>query len=742
LKLVPPSDKRSTRCIRRPVDSIETVRFRCTWIASLATACLAVTMLVSASTSPVYALQACTADEIIAQDPGCPASGNCTITRAFDIANGCTLDFGTRDLSIGQNGSLVVGEGALTIRAQTLTLSPRALIDARAPRMPNTHGGMVLIRTRGSVSVLKSNLPGVIDASADGSAGVIDIIAGGSITITGAVRADGLSPFGGAGLITLRAAGDLVTQATSVISASGGTQSTGGSLDLSASGNLEIGETLDVNGGDGGAVALSAGGHVVARGILAQASGDAGSGGCVEVAAGTAVQVLGPILCNGTSANDGTSGGCGGNVCIDAAFGNLTVAADINAESGIDGGGGGISLTSKGELRTQAGTSVSVRGHGGEGLGGCLTIDSDLSATIGGRLDASGGCSGGAIELCASTDVTLDAPVDASARAGAGSGGGVTMEAGIRGQGTLIVNTTIDAGGGPCDIDDTCGCGGCIDLSACNLQVMPAGRLFVRGSDAGGENLLTAREQLTIFGTLNATTTVATGTDGRNRLVYPLHKPAIGTDRGVPAPSVSTFPSCSPELSQGCLLPCPTCGDGIVEFPETCDDSVGPPQPCDGCTAFCRVENCTDNLMCTLDTCTQPLGCHFLPPTTPCAEGTATPTHTPSPSATATVTPTASPSPTSSPSSTATATATQSASVTPTSTPTDTPTAVPTPAQQGDANCDASLTAADPAAVIRLGSTPGSDRCGADANRDGTIDATDLELAIGLIFGRPVSAVR
>ena len=67
-------------------------------------------------------------------------------------------------------------------------------------------------------------------------------------------------------------------------------------------------------------------------------------------------------------------------------------------------------------MRTQAGTAVSVRGHGGEGLGGCLTLDSDRSAIIGGRLDASGGCSGGGIELCASADVTLDAPHEGEVR--------------------------------------------------------------------------------------------------------------------------------------------------------------------------------------------------------------------------------------------------------------------------------------------------------------------------------------
>lgn len=47
------------------------------------------------------AVPVCTAGDIAAVDPGCPAQGACTITRDLEVTGDyCTLDFGTRPVSI------------------------------------------------------------------------------------------------------------------------------------------------------------------------------------------------------------------------------------------------------------------------------------------------------------------------------------------------------------------------------------------------------------------------------------------------------------------------------------------------------------------------------------------------------------------------------------------------------------------------------------------------------------------
>src|SRR5207249_1983420 len=54
--------------------------------------------------------------------------------------------------------------------------------------------------------------------------------------------------------------------------------------------------------------------------------------------------------------------------------------------------------------------------------------------------------------------------------------------------------------------------------------------------------------------------------------------------------------------------PCPACGNGQVEYPETCDTGAanGPCQPCD---QNCRTHTCDDRNACTTDTCDPLAGC-------------------------------------------------------------------------------------------------------------------------------------
>src|SRR5262249_6874764 len=113
------------------------------------------------------------------------------------------------------------------------------------------------------------------------------------------------------------------------------------------------------------------------------------------------------------------------------------------------------------------------------------------------------------------------------------------------------------------------------------------------------------------------------GFDGTNAFIFPSRKPPIVMGAVTPAASLQPQTTCiAANTPLNCLEACPTCGNGIVEFPETCDQ-LGTPVSCDGCSAFCRLENCNDQNVCTTDSCDPTLGCRHVPVTNgiSCSDG-------------------------------------------------------------------------------------------------------------------------
>ena len=598
------------------------------------------------------ALDACKAADITE----CPGTGACTITKTYVVGDGCVLDFGTRAVTLNPpNGALDINSGSVTLKAGSLTIAANGVaarqIDGRGNGTPpaTTTGGRISIQTTGPVNIQKSgSARGRIDVSGDDQAGTIEIIAGGSVTIAGALNADNTTSAG-----------------------------TGG--------NITIGDLIDVHGSDAGMVTLAAGGQVNVQQIDAHGAGDGGFGGLVTITAGTAAQILGNQLLQGGTSSTGAGGGDGGTFSVESDYGDVQIAANITAfGASPDGGGGEIDLTAHGAINIQSGT-LDASCAGAQGPGGLVDMAADLSFTSGGTINASGGVSPdgsvGEIDLDAGGAITLNGStqrIDASGHGTGSVGGSVNFTAGGKGAGTFTINNTIDVTGA--------GMGGRTNLTGCDLIVAATG-IVKAGAPTAGENDLTAREQLTINGKVNAAK-VGPGTDGRNVLTYPTRKPpVVALNAATPAAQLMGLSTCTPANPSGnCLLPCPTCGNGRVEYPETCDDSNT--VSCDGCSSGCQLENCNDGLLCTIDSCTDPrLGCRHVPAPTPCIEP---PTPTPTVTPTATITPTATPTPTatntrtatptrtSSPTRTPTSTATPTLTPTPTRTPTATPSATPT----------------------------------------------------------------
>jgi cysteine-rich repeat protein len=558
------------------------------------------------------AISACTAAQISANDTGCPSgTGPCNITKQFVIGNGCTLDFGTRAVTVAASGELDIGSGNVALKAGTLTLAAGGLIKGRG-----TMGGMIALNTTGTVLLQKvGSARGTIDVSGNSRAGVIQIDAGGTVTLQGKMLAQQLTTSGSGGSIQVRTTGDFISNAASTLSASGGVAGSAGYIWIEAGGRVDLGDRVDLVGGEGGYLTVTAGTDAVVRAVDTYAIGDAGSGGDVEVYAETRVQLLGALSASGNGSGTGAGGGNGGYFYVEARFGDLTVSANVLGEGAApDGSGGDLDFYSRGTLVVAPAATVSVRGNGVESFGGQLAMYAFLDLSSGGVLDTSGGWDANYVDLTAGRDLTITGRIDATGRAAGGTGSGVSLIAGDEGKGRLQVQNTVDVGGGGCSVDAGCGGGGWTDLSGCDVTLTSAGSLMARGPWAGDNDVL-AREQLTIQGRMDATTTTPGqpgASDGRNSLTNTAAKPAVVTGPVVPAATMWSFPACTAWNSPPpCLVPCPTCGNGVVEFPESCD-TPGTPQSCDGCSMYCTLENCTDPNICNIETCDLRLGCQWV----------------------------------------------------------------------------------------------------------------------------------
>lgn len=718
-----------------------------------------------------FAYEACSAAQVISQEPNnnCPNSAvlpcniRSTITLPAAAAN-CVFDFGTRAVAIGSassgGGKLQFGSKIVSLKAGSLTIYPNGLLQGvgSGTTPPTDTGGMVTVETTGTVTTLSGGgLQGRIDVSGRTNGGVVTINAGDNVSVGAKIDAGQIpnAAQAGGGTIRINSLKGIIVSAD--VDVAGGTQSVGGGeIDLNAGGQVQITGSLTITGADGGIANISAGTTAQVEDISGNGQSDLGSGGTVTITAARDIQVTGLLSLQG-SGTIGLGGGCGGFLCVESSFGGIAFSGKVLAEGAIpDAGGGEIDLVARGDITI--GTSVpmstatiSAKGIGIDGCGGgiCIETDGNINLQSAGRIDSSGGAGGGDATLIAGRNMTLDGVVDVTGRNVGSLGGTLIIEAGDETSGDLTMTNLVDANGGDCDPGPTYGCGegGTADVSACNLTIAsPNGELRARGS-AGGALTLTARKQMTVAGKVNASRTASTELEGSVIL-----KSVTGSSPNVTGPvspvaSKQSLPPCDHPNQVGCLDPCPTCGNGIVEYPETCD-TAGTPVNCDGCSTFCRLEvSCNDNLVCTTDSCDPVAGCLNLP-IPGCIEPTATPTLTPTvtptftmtrtftvtntPTATRTVTPT----PTRTSTGTVTSTPTRTASPTVTNTPTITPTSPPCP---GDCNLDSAVSQVEIdriIAIINLCSAnpagcpavpgEGSQCLAADINGNGQVSAAEL----------------
>ena len=268
---------------------------------------------------------------------GCPPNAvSCTVSNDFEAPAGCVLDFGNRNVVF--KGTFDVGSSALTVTARAITVQGQL-----KARSETTRGGTISLTANGDATHSGDIIvtAGRIDVAGN-SAGLMRLTAAGKIDLqsTTPLVANG-NQGGGAGTINL-VAGTSIRQGGDV-SATGGTQSDGGSISYRAGSDIDVLRRIDAIGGvlDGGDVDLIAGDDITIEQPIDASGNNGGAGGSISARAGAdvlggvkpggALQVIGNLKGDGSSDVDG--GVDGGDISL-SALGPIAVAGAIHATGG------------------------------------------------------------------------------------------------------------------------------------------------------------------------------------------------------------------------------------------------------------------------------------------------------------------------------------------------------------------------------------------------------------------------
>ncbi|MFT5041888.1 MAG: hypothetical protein ACI8TX_002868, partial [Hyphomicrobiaceae bacterium] len=445
------------------------------------------------------------------------------------------------------------------------------------------------------------SLSGRINGNATEPAVVI-ILAVGDISFSKSVNINGLGVESDGGEFSVDSLDGSITIDTTV-SVTGGSESQGGEIALSADQDVIINDKLDANGGDfdGGVFEIFAGNdYVQDASLLANATAGEGFGGEAVIDARRDLTVVAGSQNNrnriATEGHTGAEffGGDGGTQ-------ELTAGRDMSLGTFTRFEGNGALPDGRGaDLFVGAGRDffldgeIEARSLGGQGAGGFIQVDTEGDLEIGpnGNIDLFGGSTGGGdCEILSDGDFTHRGLVDVSAGSD-GPGGSIEIDSGsdVHLMGTL-------SGSGA----DGASSGGQIRIDACRIALASTG--VIDNAIDGGANTLIVRESAVLSA---GSELLARGNGGSNTLIHrdPNKPPTLA---GTATPAVTV-------LINEDLVGCPICGNSEIDQGEHCDDgnSVGG----DGCSAGCLdegciadtpdfpvVDLCDDGIACTADSC-------------------------------------------------------------------------------------------------------------------------------------------
>ena len=359
------------------------------------------------------------------------AGGTCTaaavrMTTAIEVmVGGCEFDLDGRTLSIEKTFEMN-GQGFIrVIDAGNITVIPAGKLKARGDFVdPNniTQGGMITLTSSGTITI-----DGDMEVSGD-SAGSIRLTAAGNVTTGSNSQILGIGKtsvpdlgmlFTDGGELTVVSQTGSITLG-GVITLTGANQGTGGFVDFTAARNITLNKNADVSGGggDGGEFDALAGDHIaINANINADSRVGAGFGGVISLAAGE--DSLGGVVAGGT---------------IDVNGASLQMQGS-NTDT-FAGDGGELDASAPGRIRF-FGAGMVIRADAGgnfDGSGGSILIDSgdaslfvlgptDGDLEIGGSISMTSGNlggEGGSIDLSAGRDLTITATINISGYDNAG----------------------------------------------------------------------------------------------------------------------------------------------------------------------------------------------------------------------------------------------------------------------------------------------------------------------------------
>ncbi|HAX75413.1 MAG TPA: hypothetical protein DCY88_06190, partial [Cyanobacteria bacterium UBA11372] len=204
--------------------------------------------------------------------------------------------------------------------------------------------------------------------------------------------------------------------------------------------------------GNGGAIAISANGDIVAKGAIQSRSielpgaAKAGNGGPISITTATGninVNQLQTFSRIGTSSQ--AVPGNGGNITVNTNSGNIIVngevlSASLNDSSDNTGDGGSINITSRGG---SIAIDAPLRSYSESGKAGEIRLEADNDITVNGSINSTSiSGNGGAIALTAKNNITVSEL--SSYTSGLNNGGNITLNAG-----NTITAGKIDSTGAP-----------------------------------------------------------------------------------------------------------------------------------------------------------------------------------------------------------------------------------------------------------------------------------------------------
>ena len=543
----------------------------------------------------------------------------CFITSDKTADAGITLDFGSRSVVLSRVltiDNLPTGAvGSLIILAGNFSIIGDGQIKGNGG---SNQAGTITIDVPGDIRVDGTRFNGAFRmAGSDG--GTVILTAGGNVFGSGRfnLNSDGLLAGGGELFISAGGSIDLSGE----LDSRGGLQGFAGSVDLTAVGDITISGKIDLNAGEsGGSLDVFSEGSITVGEIDMSARGEVGDAGLADLLAFGDLTITHELLANG--ADNGENCGDAGDLDL-TADGALTISNGMRMKGrGLDCSGG--FLTVDGGTVAIAG-EIDLAATGTEGFGGEVDISSTALMTISGDIHVEGADGAGDVLIFSDGNIWFFGDLFANGYREFGSGASLIA---IDSGGTLAMLGSIDASGG------SSGFGGDVALDACSIAQGAGSTIDV--SSMNGLISLLANESVHLDGTFIGEPTAFEGIEIRYGALADPPDIADATFNFPPTlnldPTLQACALCNSNLECDDSNPCtddlcvPTTGCQNTANTAPCNDG-NVCTTADTCAASACVPGppvvCNDGNECTTDSCDPVSGCDFAPNSEPCDDGDA-----------------------------------------------------------------------------------------------------------------------